>query len=270
MRKDARPFVLNRNVRKSPVHDVQRMCPPSSEKADGVVVHIIRSGARAPVYRIGTLRCGTEPEIVVESLRDRRRIQGPAAGAGRRIDVDLPYLAEITIAHEFTREGTMGVEGALLCAVLKHAAIAVHRRAECLVVGDADPERLFYVEVLPGPCGCQGDRHMPVVGCRNDHSIDAWIIEQIPEVLVHGTTLIQAALFLACVPAIHQLCVLLPAGSEQIANGDAPGTFHLEESPQQSASLPSDTNVAQRDLPARREFGDAPPCLRAQRCGTDC
>ena len=154
--------------------------------------------------------------------------------------------------------GTVRVERALLRPVLKHGTELVHGGAQGFVVFDADPQRLFHVDVLAGAYGSQGDGHVPVIGRGHDHRVDIVAGQQFPEVLISLAALVGALgrggrvmLF----DAARGCCGAVLKG---VADGDALPLRQAQESAQQAAALAADADVPQGHAFARRRSAEQP------------
>jgi hypothetical protein len=63
----------------------------------------------------------------------------------------------------------------------------LHRIGDGSALGDGQRNRLFAIDVLACLCGFDGNNGVPVVGRRNQHSVDVIADENFAEVIVRGT-----------------------------------------------------------------------------------
>ena len=110
--------------------------------------------------------------------------------------------------------------GPLLASHLQYPAVFAHGLAQLLSLVYGQRQRLFEVDVLAGPAGCDRDQRVLVVGCRDHDGVDVVPREQVLIILV------QVDLAFFAVIGVVFLHALIEAGAFHVVDVAAGHYFH--------------------------------------------
>ena len=168
----------------NPMHDIERMLTQVGHLPAGIVPEPAEMVDRA-VQVVRPLRRRTEPHVVIQL--GRRRSVGRIAETRR----DVPKVARLDRyqfpnpagANQLAGPLIMG-PGTLLRADLDHSLVSPRRRNHPAPFAHEQRQRLFHIHVFSRRAGQHRHQCMPVVGRRDDHGIDIFVLEQLSEVAV--------------------------------------------------------------------------------------
>ena len=167
----------------------------------------------------GAPRCGTLPEVPVESVRDCDAL----GGADGRAVGEAPGLCPVRLADLPGAKGGDGLlrgEGAAaLRAELEHCAGLPLDGGENLRLAGGHADGLLEVEGLAGLHGPDAGEDMPVVGRRHDDAVDVRVAERVADVV--------ELLRLVAAYALHLACGVCARGGVHVAHSRDLGVLHL-------------------------------------------
>ena len=202
---------------------------------------------RAEVLAMGFPRRRPEPAVVVESRRHGSHRGGAARHAPDAPRVDVPQLADASVAHDLARPAEERA-GALLRAELEDPPGLPDRGPQRLVLGDAQAHRLLQVDVLARPhCG-QRDQDVPVIRGGDDHGVDVRAGQNLSEVGVGCARPVLVVL-------VDQLARRLQLVRLHVAHGHDPRVLLGQEPLHDSLALRAGSHERDGNLVAG---GDAP------------
>jgi hypothetical protein len=156
----------------------------------------------------------------------------------------LLKLADPAIAHQLTSLAELAA-GALLGPELENALFLLQNAAQHLVFLHGKPQWLLHVHVFVGASGGHCHGHVPMVGRRDEHSVNVLPRQQLPEVSIGNAILVLVA-FIDLVERRLQI----PLGD--IANGHHLRIRLGQGIPHNAAPLRAHTNAAHHHAVAGR------------------
>ncbi len=117
-------------------------------------------------------------------------------------------------------------------------------RAQGLVLGEAQAQRLLRVDVLAVAHGFQGMEHVPMVRRSDRDGVDVGPPAQLAEVVVRSTAAV------AVVP-VDDLLGLVALFAVDVANGDDAGVALPQECPHQGRAAVAQPDATDRDALTR-------------------
>ena len=191
--------------------------------------------------------CGrrAEPEFVFQAGRYRDDLGGAARGGGGSPDVDVLELADAAVADKGAGE-PKDARGALLGAELKNAFLAMDFLSQGPVFGEVEAHGLFEIDILAGADGGQGGEHVPVIGRGDENGVNVLTSEQLAEVGVGGAVFVLVVL-------IDAVAGLFEVLFHDVADGDDPGVFLVQEIAHVPLPLRADADAADDNAAAGRD-----------------
>ena len=175
-------------------------------------------------------------------------------------------LADFAIADHLTGEPE-DARGALLGAELKDAFVAMDFFAQCPVFGQIQPHWFLHVNVLAGADGRQRGQDVPVIGCRDEESVDVFPGDNLAEVAISGAIVVLIAL-VDRRASLFELVLFHIAHSHNLGVRLVQKVAHVPPPLRPDANAADDDAVAGRHLAlfAQRGSGDD----RRKRSGRNC
>ena len=152
----------------APGGNVNRMNTAACHKPKRIIADVEPVAVIHAVSRVQRPRRRSQPQLVIQPVRDRHRWIVFRSHAVARGNSDFVNLADSTAAHHLA--GKTGISArTFLGAELKHPAVSINLSAEHLSLLDAHPQGLFAIYVLSRPHRRQCVQHVPVVR-RSNHN----------------------------------------------------------------------------------------------------
>jgi len=162
------------------------VCAPASQIANRLVVDPVGPLRLAAIDRIRCFRSRAEPHVVVKIIRYRCWFIRSACAPIGCLDFDRSDVANCAAENDFTTN-LLVLCFTLLSTVLEDPILAEERFVTHQVLFDRQPQRLFDVDVLTRS-GChQSNEDVPMIGRRDDYSIDIFAIEDLAKIGVRLT-----------------------------------------------------------------------------------
>lgn len=224
----------------------QRHAPQSCSFCSGSSV-MTRVQVRIVIYRFGQR---AEPFVPVQPGGNFLSGQGIGGGGASHVHLDQLDAPQLAFADQVGRMDEFGI-GPLLASHLQYPAVFAHGLAQLLSLVYGQRQRLFEVDVLAGPAGCDRDQRVLVVGCRDHDGVDVVPREQVLIILV------QVDLAFLPVLGVIFLHALLEAGSfdvVDVASCQHADAVDRKEARQQVHRLLTETDEADADRIVGRAF----------------
>src|SRR6185437_9619738 len=188
------------------LRDVRMMAAPVGDLPAGVA----ENPAEVHETTAWSIRCfgrGSEPEIVIEAVRNRLRLL-PVAGltiirrTARKPAYYRMQFSDAAVANNLTGLAKPYI-GSLLAAALENPAARFDGVAHRAAFADGEGERFLTIDILAGPSALNHRNGMPVVRYSDQQSVDILTSDHIPEVFISRAAFINPGVFVTRIVPFH-------------------------------------------------------------------